>query len=308
MPKPLVSIIVPTYNVEKYIEECMESLLAQTYENSEIIVLDDASTDNTVKLLEKYTHKINLIKNKENKGQGRRRNQGIKHAKGKYIYFMDADDWLEKEAITALVTQAEKTNAELVRFNGIAFYEDEQAQIKEGHYNFSETLTHEEVYTGEDALSKNRKTFTPSPCLYLTKKDLIAKNNLIFIEGALHEDEFFTTLLFASTKKMTYLNIDYYHRRYRTASTMTDEAEEHKLKSFNSYIKVFSELEKEYKSEHYTKNQKQFIKRQLISIYNGLVQNDVRPENKKQLKEFKVITYKDKLFLIGARIKQGLNK
>ena len=286
----------------------MDSLLAQTYENSEIIVLDDASTDNTVKLLEKYTYKISLIKNKENKGQGRRRNQGIKQAKGKYIYFMDADDWLEKEAITALVTQAEKTNAELVRFNGLAFYEDEQAQIKEGKYNFSETLTHKAVYTGEDALSKNRKTFTPSPCLYLVKKDLIDKNNLAFIEGALHEDEFFTTLLFASTKTMTYLNKNYYHRRYRTASTMTNETEEHILKSFNSYIKVFSELEKEYKNEHYTKSQKKFIKRQLLSIYNGLTQSDVRPENKKQLKELKAITLKDKLFLIGARVKQGLKK
>lgn len=286
----------------------MDSLLAQTYPNKEIIVLDDASTDKTVSLLEAYTNKIELIKNIENKGQGRRRNQGFKQAKGKYIYFMDADDWLEKVAITALVAQAEKTNAELVRFNGTVFYEDEQAQIKEGNYNFSKTLTHKEVYTGEAALDKNRKTFSPSPCLYLVKSDLIDKNNLAFIEGALHEDEFFTTLLFASTKTMTYLNKDYYHRRYRAASTMTEETEAHKLKSFNSYIKVFSKLETEYKKTDYKKSQKQFIKRQLLSIYNGLTQSDVRPENKKKLKQLKAITLKDKLFLVGARIKQQLTK
>lgn len=286
----------------------MDSLLAQTYPNKEIIVLDDASTDKTVSLLEAYTNKIELIKNIENKGQGRRRNQGFKQAKGKYIYFMDADDWLEKVAITALVAQAEKTNAELVRFNGTVFYEDEQAQIKEGNYNFSKTLTHKEVYTGEAALDKNRKTFSPSPCLYLVKKELIDKHNVSFIEGALHEDEFFTTLLFASTKTMTYLNKDYYHRRYRVSSTMTEETEAHKLKSFNSYIKVFSELEIEYKNEHYSKSQKQFIKRQLLSIYNGLKQSNVSLEMKKQMKEFEVVTVKDKVFLMGAKIKQQLTK
>ncbi|MER2064530.1 MAG: glycosyltransferase family A protein, partial [Alkalibacterium sp.] len=84
MTKPLVSIIVPTYNVERYIEECIDSLLAQTYPNTEIIVLDDASTDATVYLLKQYTNKITLIENDKNKGQGARRNQGLELAKGKY--------------------------------------------------------------------------------------------------------------------------------------------------------------------------------------------------------------------------------
>ncbi|SEI53991.1 Glycosyltransferase involved in cell wall bisynthesis [Alkalibacterium gilvum] len=308
MSKPLVSIIVPTYNVEKYIKECMDSLLAQTYPNKEIIVLDDASTDKTVSLLEAYTNKIELIKNIENKGQGRRRNQGFKQAKGKYIYFMDADDWLEKVAITALVAQAEKTNAELVRFNGTVFYEDEQAQIKEGNYNFSKTLTHKEVYTGEAALDKNRKTFSPSPCLYLVKKELIDKHNVSFVEGALHEDEYFTTLLFARTQKMTYLNKDYYHRRYRTASTMTEETEEHKLKSFDSYLKVFKALDEELRKFDYSNTQKQFIKRQLLSIYNGLIQSDIQLEMKNQLTTLECITMKDKVFLIMARLKQRFFK
>lgn len=308
MSNPLVSIIVPTYNVEKYIKECMDSLLAQTYENTEIIVFDDGSTDNTVSVMKRYADSIKLIENETNKGQGARRNQGLEIASGKYIYFMDADDWLEKEAISELVKQAEITEAEIVRFNGTAFYEENQSQIKEGQYDFSHTLTHKEVYTGEEALIKNRKAFSPSPCLYLTKKELIDRHNLLFIEDALHEDEYFTTLLFARAQKMTYLNEDYYHRRYRTASTMTEETENHKLKSFDSYLKVFKVLEEELQKPDYSNSQKQFIKRQLLSIYNGLIQSDVQTGMKKQLKDLEAITLKDKVFLMGSRLKQKIGK
>ncbi|GEK88421.1 Glycosyltransferase involved in cell wall bisynthesis [Alkalibacterium putridalgicola] len=308
MTKPLVSIIVPTYNVERYIEECIDSLLAQTYPSTEIIVLDDASTDATVYLLKQYTEEIILIENEKNKGQGARRNQGLQIASGKYIYFMDADDWLEKEALEECVELAEKTSAELVRFNGLAFYQDDQSAVNENNYDFSQTLENNKLYTGEEALLKNRKAFTPSPCLYLVKKDLIDQNNLSFIEGVLHEDEYFTTVLFSNTERMIYLNKKYYHRRYRTASTMTEQTKQHKLRSFNSYIKVFQALEEEYKQSKYSEHQKQFIKRQLLSIYNGLLISDVYPEMKRQLKQFKTVSLKDKLFVLGARLKQQLKK
>ncbi|SFC11362.1 Glycosyltransferase involved in cell wall bisynthesis [Alkalibacterium subtropicum] len=308
MEKPLVSIIVPTYNVERYIEECIDALLAQTYPNTEIIVLDDASTDATVYLLKQYTEEIILIENEKNEGQGARRNQGLQIAKGKYIYFMDADDWLEKEALEELVSQAEDTHAELVRFNGTAFYQGDQALIRENNYDFSGMLENNMLYKGEEALLKNRKAFNPSPCLYLVNKAVIDLNDLSFIEGVLHEDEYFTTVLFANTQSMTYLNKNYYHRRYRTASTMTEQTKQHKLRSFNSYIKVFQALEAEYKLSDYSKLQKQFIKRQLLSIYNALVVSDVHPEMKRQLKQFKTVTFKDKLFVLGARLKQHLER
>ncbi|WP_368646135.1 glycosyltransferase family 2 protein [Alkalibacterium putridalgicola] len=308
MTKPLVSIIVPTYNVERYVEECIDALLAQTYPNTEIIVLDDASTDATVYLLKQYTEEIILIENEKNEGQGARRNQGLQIASGKYIYFMDADDWLEKEALKECVELAEKTSAELVRFNGLAFYQDDQSAVNENNYDFSQTLENNRLYTGEEALLKNRKAFTPSPCLYLVKKDLIDQNNLSFIEGVLHEDEYFTTVLFANTQRLIYLNKNYYHRRYRTASTMTEQTKQHKLRSFNSYIKVFQALEEEFEKPKYSETQKQFIKRQLLSIYNGLLVSDVHPEMKSRLKKFKSVTLKDKLFVLGARFKQQLRR
>ncbi|WP_423188913.1 glycosyltransferase family 2 protein [Alkalibacterium sp. f15] len=308
MTQPLVSIIIPTYNVERYVEECMDSLMNQTYKNIEIIVLDDASTDATVYLLKQYRSRIKLIENKTNKGQGTRRNEGLKIALGRYIYFMDSDDWMEKEALQELVDQAVKTEAELVRFNGVAFYEGDQALITENNYDFSSTLKHKQLYTDEEAVIKNRQSFSPSPCLYLVKKTVIDAHNLAFPEGVLHEDEYFTTLLFANTKKMTYLDNNFYHRRYRIASTMTEHTKKHKLRSFDSYLNVFEALEKEYQKVIYSDQQKQLIKRQLLSIYNGLLKSDVNPERKKQLKKLESITLKDKLFVLAARLKQRLNK
>ncbi|MFO8069862.1 MAG: hypothetical protein R6U02_07850, partial [Alkalibacterium sp.] len=165
-----------------------------------------------------------------------------------------------------------------------------------------------ELYTGEEAVIKNRQSFSPSPCLYLVKKTVIDAHNLAFLEGVLHEDEYFTTVLFVNTQKMTYSNKDFYHRRYRTASTMTQHSKEHKLRSFDSYLKVFEALDKEYQKETYSDKQKQFIKRQLLSIYNALLISDVHPERKKELKKFETITLKDKLFILAARLKQQLNR
>ena len=303
MKQPLVSIIVPSFNVERYIEECIDSLLNQSYKNIEIIVLDDASTDATLYLLKQYEGRIQIIENDTNQGQGARRNQGVKLATGKYIYFVDSDDWIEPETIKEAVDQLEKTGADLVRFNGQVFYEGDAALVKEGRYDFSSQLDHRKVYDQDDALQKNRQTYSASPCLYLVKKSLIDEHDLKFLEGVLHEDEYFTTKLFTLTQTMTYLNKTFYHRRYRVASTMTENTNLHKVRSFESYLEVFNALETFYSSGYLTKAQKAFVKRQLLSIYYGLKNSNVDPIRKKKLRDLRIITLKDKVILFISTIK-----
>lgn len=305
MSKPLVTVIIPTYNVERYVEDCIDSLLSQTFSNIEIIVIDDGSKDATVYLLNQYKDKIKLIAHDNNKGQGARRNEGLALASGKYIYFVDSDDWIEPETIEEAVDQLEKTGADLVRFNGKVFYEGDAALVKEGRYDFSSQLDHQKVYKQDDALQKNRQTYSASPCLYLVKKTLIDEHDLKFLEGVLHEDEYFTTKLFTHTQTLTYLNRTFYHRRYRVASTMTENTNLHKVRSFDSYLEVFNELETFYNSGNLTETQKGFVKRQLLSIYYGLKTSDVEPVKKKKLKEFKSITLKDKVFLFISSTKNA---
>lgn len=303
MSTPLVSVIVPTYNVERYVEECIDSLLNQTYEYTEIIVIDDGSKDATVYLLEKYADKINLTVHADNKGQGARRNEGIKKARGNYLYFVDSDDWIEPDTIEKAVEKLEKTDADLVRFNGKSFIEGDSAPAYEGSYSFSDQLEEDRIYNQEESLQRNRKSFSASPCLYMVKKEVIDKHDLHFLEGVLHEDEYFTTLLFTVIQNMIYLNRDFYHRRYRAASTMTENTDAHKVKSFESYLEVFKALEEEYTSDKYSKNQKSFIKRQLVSVYNGLQQSGLALKRKKELRPLKVITLKDKAFLFLTRFR-----
>ncbi|GEN51442.1 glycosyltransferase family 2 protein [Alkalibacterium pelagium] len=303
MSQPLVSVIVPTYNVERYVEDCIDSLLSQTYSNIEIIVIDDGSKDATVYLLNQYKDKIKLIAHDNNQGQGARRNEGLTLVSGKYIYFVDSDDWIEPETIEEAVDQLEKTDADLVRFNGKVFYEGDAALVKEGRYDFSSQLDHQHVYNQEEALQKNRQTYSASPCLYLVKKSLIDDYSLMFLEGVLHEDEYFTTKLFTLTQTMTYLDRTFYHRRYRVASTMTENTNLHKVRSFDSYLEVFAELETLYHSGNLTETQKGFVKRQLLSIYNGLQTASVHPESKRKLRTLKSITLKDKVYLVASRAK-----
>ncbi len=307
MSHPLVSIIVPSYNVERYIEECIESLLNQTYTHTEIIVIDDGSKDATVYLLKQYKDKIKVIAHDNNKGQGARRNEGIKEAKGKYLYFVDSDDWIEPDTIEESVKQLEQTDADLVRFNGRSFHDGNAGPESEGDYTFSHQLEDRKVYQQEEALQKNRKTFSASPCLYLVKKELIVTHNLYFLEGVLHEDEYFTTRLFTVLETMTYLNKAFYHRRYRAASTMTENTRIHKVKSFDSYLEVFKGLEEVYRSPELSENQKVFVKRQLLSIYHGLMKAQTYNLNNKKIDPSGMITLKDKVFLTAARLKQLLN-
>ena len=114
--KPLVSIIVPIYNVEPYLKKCIDSIINQTLTNIEIILVNDGSTDNCGKIIDEYAKKDNRIiaLHKENGGQASARNMGLDIASGKYIGFVDSDDLIDKEMYKVLYDEAEKNIADLV--------------------------------------------------------------------------------------------------------------------------------------------------------------------------------------------------
>ena len=110
---PLVSIIVPVYNVEAYIERCLDSITNQSYNNIELIIIDDGSTDRSSEIIKKYTDSAIIITQK-NKGQASARNSGLRKAHGKYICFVDSDDYLFVDAISTLVYNIERYNTDMV--------------------------------------------------------------------------------------------------------------------------------------------------------------------------------------------------
>lgn len=129
--KPLVSIIVPVYNVENYLKKSLDSLKNQTYENIEIVLIDDGSKDNSGLICDEYAKSDDrfCVFHKENEGVSSARNIGIEKAQGDYIMFLDADDWFEKNAVGKLVDVIEKENVDVVLFEYSVDYDDGKSKV-----------------------------------------------------------------------------------------------------------------------------------------------------------------------------------
>ncbi len=296
--EPLVSVIVPVYNVELYIEECLDSVVKQTYQELQIIVVDDGSTDASSQKVQPYLSdgRVQFIE-QANKGLSGARNTGLEVASGKYVLFVDSDDYIKLTAIEELVRLIEKKQVDLIRFNGRAFLDELNTPIEQNNYDFSHRIQEGTKYI-HDRFKVNRRTFASPVYLYMVKREVIEKNKLSFYEGILHEDELFTTQIFLNSHSMVYENAFYYNRRYRENSIMTNQSPERLERTVDSYSIIFKELERLYVNNAYSKEQKKLIKRQMISIYSGLKKStsDGSGKNEK-INNLKSINLMDRLYI-----------
>lgn len=292
---PLISVIVPVYNVEEYIEECLESIVNQTYPSLEIIVVEDGSTDESRQRIQKYLSddRILFIEQK-NKGLSGARNTGMSKASGEFILFVDSDDYIDVNLLSDLVPLMQDNQLDLIRFNGMAFTDGMEKTINQKYYDFSHRLVENHIYK-EDSFKANSRTFVSPVYLYLTRRSVLTKHDLTFREDIIHEDELFTPQVFVHIKRMMYVNAFYYYRRYRENSIMTIQTPEQIKRSFDSYLKIFKELEQLYESTEYKKEQKKLVKRQMLSIYNGIQES--KTKEKTSVKELKSISLIDKGYL-----------
>lgn len=214
--KPLVSIIMPVYNTEKYLSEAMESVLNQTYSEFELLLINDRSTDNSKQICMDYSKKDNRIKlfdnNTDEHGPGPTRNIGLDNAKGEYIYFMDADDWIEKNLLESSVTRMEESNADIVQFGAVYEHEDGKSD--------------EFVWIGNDAVSKNDiirdfasfwKNSRQSLWMYFFRKEKIS--SIRFESILIGEDISFVMDVLCKVDSITYIKQALYHYRCIDGST-----------------------------------------------------------------------------------------
>lgn len=198
-----VSVIVPVYNVEKFIGKCLDSLVNQTLKDIEIIVVNDGSPDNSQKIIDKYTKKYKNIKSfiKENDGQGSARNLGLEHAKGEYISFVDSDDYLELTALEEMYNKAIKDKSDIVICDMVDHYPD-----KEIYHNC----------TKYDSVFK----VTPSACNKIFKRELI--EDFKFLSKLWYEDFNFTTKVLFNTDKISTISKGFYNCYCGHTSTMNN--------------------------------------------------------------------------------------
>lgn len=234
----LVSVIVPAYNCESYIVECIDNILKQSYSELQVIVVDDGSKDKTYEKCMAFNDERLTILQKENGGASSARNFGLKYAKGEFILFADSDDYLETNAVQELLDIAEKEKCDLIYFEADNFTDDSSIPIKEN--GFSQKY-HYPVMPGNDLiplLVKN-KDYHAAPFLFFINKAII-ESGISFKEGIMLEDELFSFQLFRASKKVFCYKKELYHRRVRQGSVMTSKGKEDFR--FYSILTVFKSL------------------------------------------------------------------
>ncbi len=222
-----VSIIVPLYNDEKYVEECLNSLRDQKFFGFEILMVDDCGIDKTLELAKKFADVSNrnnkftckLIENKKNVGLAASRNKGILQAKGKYVVFLDADDYLSHDALEKIYTRMESQNLEELYFNAKSFYESLTAH-RSARENFDKRTSFDGVYNGVDLFAKmiNLDEFFPQGALRAYKRTFLLDNQLFFEPSKIHEDLIFWVQSLTKIKRTSFLNKQIYFRRVHVGS------------------------------------------------------------------------------------------
>ena len=217
--KSLVSIIVPVYNVEEYIYECVNSIIRQSFKDIEILIINDGTKDRSIEIIQKILDPRIKIINRINGGLSAARNTGIMNSNGKYLMFVDSDDYLiDNDVIFNMYNIAEKYNSDIVVGNAIKVYEDNSI---EKFYRKPEIFK-EMSMDSYDFL----KTFIENDSMQipvwmnLYRRDKLVDNLLFFEEGILHEDELFTPQVFLYSNIISIYPNEFYAYRQRKGSIM----------------------------------------------------------------------------------------
>ena len=286
-----ISIIIPVYNVEKYLERCLDSVLNQSYKNLEIILINDGSTDNSLDICLKYAKKDNRIKliNQNNSGISEVRNKGLEAAKGEYIAFVDSDDVIDKDMFKTLYNNLLKYDSDISSCNYKIFH---------NKINFDKEEYYNKIFTKEESLKDIISNGVLTNFLWnkLFKKELF--NNIKFPKNMIYEDMYVMPKIIEKTTKIVYTNQILYGYFQRENSYVNSFDEDKNKNYFLVINNVYNDLKKYNFLDKELKNYKVF------SIYsaflqaaksNALYSDFMKEKQKEYKKEFKYLNKKVKL-------------
>lgn len=217
-----VSLIVPVYNVSEYLPECLDSLINQTFENIEIICVNDGSTDNCLEILEDYSRKDERIKiiSQKNSGLGASRNVGMKQASGKYIFFMDSDDFLELNAIELLYENITKNESDVAFYRGYKYTDGNRTDYTMLNFNkvFGGCDYHDFTFTYRDAKDYVLNNGYNAVLKLYRKEFLDSYPDFYFPEGIAFEDILFHVKMMVRASKLSFIPDRLYYYRYNETS------------------------------------------------------------------------------------------
>lgn len=210
---PQISIIVPVYNKEKYLSECVDSILRQNFKDFELILVDDGSKDSSWNIIKEYADKEERVVpvHQENAGVSAARNAGLDRAQGKWICFVDADDYLPKDGIQILVEHGEKSNADIVNANATRVEDDKQFKI----FNFNNEIVKGNIYP---------RLVHFAPWAQLFKRSIIEEHHLRYVKGlAYSEDNVFILYYSLYASSIEFVNDSVYNYRINFDSAIQNK-------------------------------------------------------------------------------------
>lgn len=268
---PKFSIIIPVYNVEEYIKECLDSVFNQTFEDYEVIVVNDGTKDNSMNIVKDYD--VSII-NQKNKGLSAARNTGVRYAKGEYLLFLDSDDYIEKELLENINNSLDN-NPDLVRYQGRKVFENKIVDYPEEGFN---------SLNGVEALKKITKYhFVEPAAFYIIRRSYYEEEKFKFIEGTYHEDFGLIPLVIIKAKVVNAIDYIGYNYRQRENSIMSSNDYEKVKKKVDDFYNHYKNLIDKDDDKIY----KSFLANSLILKITELKGKDYK-EYKKQLKKDRV--------------------
>lgn len=221
-----ISVIIPVYNVENYIQDCLDSVRNQSLEDLEILCINDSSTDHSFDIVKKAAEedpRIRCIENEKNLGLASTRNRGMELAQGEYVYFLDSDDMIRQNAMQELYEQASAEQLDAVVFASEMIYESEELreQFKRDRAGF--TNVYPGVLEGKELFLRwmDPWEWVPLQQRYFYRRSFLEKHAIRFADGELHEDEAFAFDVLMHAQRIRISGEPYFIRRFRANSIMS---------------------------------------------------------------------------------------
>ena len=287
-----LSIIVPIYNVEMYLNECLESIYKINNISKEIILVNDKSSDKSYQIIEKYKREYPIetviVNHNINQGLSQARNSGLRIAKGKYISFVDSDDLILSKKYETIFNENKEKNLDIILANGRE-YKDKKIGEK---FKRSMEIKELKITSGKLYLKKmlESNSYYEMVWLNIYKRDFLIENNIEFYKGLLHEDALFTFLVLMKAKNVKYVDIDFYLYRQRDNSIMSNitlKNEKHRLFICDRLVSLVKKK----------KENDQILNKYIFNLYWGVFRRSKIQNNKLLLKIFFLKTKSLKIFV-----------
>lgn len=299
---PKVSVIIPIYNAEKYLRDCLDSVVNQTLKEIEVICVDDGSTDSSLRIAKEYSERDSRVKvfSQKNSSAGAARNKGLSYATGEYLSFLDADDFFELHMLEETYNKASEAMVDIVVFRSDLFYEDQNRYAEMAYTIVEKNFPEQRSFAGTEVKKDIFKSFIGWAWDKLFLREFVLKNELRFQEQRSSNDLYFVYLALAKAKRITIMEEVLAHHR----TNIKESLEATRENSWDCFYKALLELRKGLVgAQLYEHFEKDYISYSIhFSLYNL---NTLKDPTRRLLfdklkggwlRELKILTYKERTY------------